>query len=165
MANFSKWKYWLSLHQHFSDQCASSRISFYWTSSSRKIVSTRLDSIVQCMSFCGHGSSTQIGLLDVQQILLDVHQSRRFGEMTFSLPGKSEVRIMSNGAKLDDATVTRAPPLLCPPRILQYKMGCKFPEIPRPCAIVHLHYLERFGASDHEAGKHNCWSKKQIAGI
>ena len=72
----------------------SSRISFYWTSSSRKIASTRLDSIVQCMSFCGHGSSRQIGLLDVQQILLDVHQSRRFGEMTFSLPGKSEVRIM-----------------------------------------------------------------------
>ena len=44
-------------------------------------------------------------------------------------------------------------------------MGWKFPEIPRPRPIVHLHYLEHFGASDHEAGKHNCWSKKQIAGI
>ena len=27
-------------------------------------------------------------------------------------------------------------------------MGWKFPEIPRPCPVVHLHYLENFGASD-----------------
>ena len=26
-------------------------------------------------------------------------------------------------------------------------MGWKFPEIPRPRPIVHLHYLEHFGAS------------------
>ena len=29
-------------------------------------------------------------------------------------------------------------------------MGWKFPEIPRPHSVVHLHYLEHFGASaDH----------------
>ena len=28
-------------------------------------------------------------------------------------------------------------------------MGWKFPEIPRPRPIVHLHYLEHFGASEH----------------
>ena len=28
-------------------------------------------------------------------------------------------------------------------------MGWKFPEIPRPHPVVHLHYLEHFGASDH----------------
>ena len=27
-------------------------------------------------------------------------------------------------------------------------MGWKFPEIPRP--IVHLHYLEHFGASEYD---------------
>ena len=28
-------------------------------------------------------------------------------------------------------------------------MGWKFPEIPRPHSVVHLHYLEHFGASDN----------------
>ena len=28
-------------------------------------------------------------------------------------------------------------------------MGWKFPEIPSPRPIVHLHYLEHFGASDY----------------
>ena len=28
-------------------------------------------------------------------------------------------------------------------------MGLKFPEIPRPHYVVHLHYLEHFGASDY----------------
>ena len=28
-------------------------------------------------------------------------------------------------------------------------MGWKFPEIPRPRPVVHLHYLEHFGASDY----------------
>ena len=28
-------------------------------------------------------------------------------------------------------------------------MGWKFPEIPRPHSVVHLHYLEHFGASVH----------------
>ena len=29
-------------------------------------------------------------------------------------------------------------------------MGWKFPEIPRPYPVVHLHYLEHFGASVDE---------------
>ena len=29
-----------------------------------------------------------------------------------------------------------------------YKMRWQFPEIPRPRPIVHLHYLENFGASE-----------------
>ena len=29
-------------------------------------------------------------------------------------------------------------------------MGWKFPEIPRPHPIVHLHYLEHFGASEND---------------
>ena len=28
-------------------------------------------------------------------------------------------------------------------------MGWKFPEIPRPHFVVHLHYLEHFGASEY----------------
>ena len=28
-------------------------------------------------------------------------------------------------------------------------MGWKFPEIPRPHPVVHLHYLEHFGASEN----------------
>ena len=28
-------------------------------------------------------------------------------------------------------------------------MGWKFPEIPRPHSVVHLHYLEHFGASEY----------------
>ena len=30
-------------------------------------------------------------------------------------------------------------------------MGWKFPEIPRPRSVVHLHYLEHFGASANES--------------
>ena len=33
------------------------------------------------------------------------------------------------------------------PESLEYKMGWKFPEIPRPRPVVHLHHLEHIGAS------------------
>ena len=32
-------------------------------------------------------------------------------------------------------------------------MGWKFPKIPRPHSVVHLHYLEHFGASGHNISK------------
>ena len=53
------------------------------------------------------------------------------------------------GAELGGAAGARAPPLLPNPRKF-IVMGSKFPEIPRPRPVlVHLHYLEHFGASGH----------------
>ena len=56
------------------------------------------------------------------------------------------------GAELGGAAGACAPPLLHNPRNFIVKMGWKYPEIPSLHPVVHLHYLEHFGASVYNQG-------------
>ena len=65
-------------------------------------------------------------------------------------------QINFNGAELAGATGARAPVLFLPrPEILGHilyvlsRFSGQIPEIPRPRPVVHLDYLEHFGASDY----------------